>query len=96
MTISRDEVLYVAHLARLDIKDDEMERLGGQIDDILNYVEKLKQADTKGVDPTSQSISIVNRLREDMIVQSIGAEKAVLNAPESNEGLFVVPKVINN
>lgn len=96
MTISKDEVLYVAHLARLDISSNEMDRLSGQIDDILSYVNKLKEADTEGVDPTAQSVELVNRLREDVVGETLGSEKAVENSHDKYDGMFVVPKVVKN
>lgn len=96
MTISKDEVLYVSHLARLEISGDEMDKLSGQIDDILSYVNKLNEADTTGVDPTAQSVELYNRLREDEVKESLGSKKAVENSKDSYEGMFVVPKVVKN
>lgn len=96
MAISKDEVLYVAHLSRLEIQPEEMDKLSSQIDDILNYVNKLKEADTDNVDPTAQILSLVNRLREDEVKESLGSETAVENSPDSYDGMFVVPKVVKN
>ncbi|MDY0362822.1 MAG: Asp-tRNA(Asn)/Glu-tRNA(Gln) amidotransferase subunit GatC [Desulforegulaceae bacterium] len=96
MTISRDEVLYVAHLARLEIPPEEMEGLSSQIDDILSYVATLKEADTKNVDPTAQSISLVNRFREDIVGETLGSDKAVSNCQDNYDGMFVVPKVVKS
>jgi len=96
MTISRDEVLYVAHLARLEIPPEEMEGLASQIDDILSYVATLKEADTKNVDPTAQSLSLVNRFREDVVGETLGSDKAVENCHDNYDGMFVVPKVVKS
>ena len=96
MTISKDEVLYVAHLSRLDIPLEGMDKLAREIDDILSYVATLKEADTEGVDPTAQSVTFVNRLREDEPEETLGSEKAVENCHDKYEGTFVVPKVVKN
>jgi aspartyl-tRNA(Asn)/glutamyl-tRNA(Gln) amidotransferase subunit C len=96
MTISRDEVLYVSHLARLEIPSEEMESLASQIDDILSYVATLKEADTTNVDPTAQSLSLVNRFREDVEGETLGSDKAVENCHDNYDGMFVVPKVVKN
>ncbi|PIE74680.1 MAG: Asp-tRNA(Asn)/Glu-tRNA(Gln) amidotransferase GatCAB subunit C [Deltaproteobacteria bacterium] len=94
MVISKDEVLYVAHLARLDIQPEEMNRLSGQIDEILRYVDKLKEADTGNVAPTARPLPLVNRLREDEPGESLGSEAAVKNSCDNYDGMFVVPKVV--
>lgn len=94
MTISKDEVLYVAHLARLEIHEEEMDKLASQTDDILSYVAELKKADTENVDPTAQSLSLVNRLREDEPGETLGSENAVKNSADHYDGMFVVPKVV--
>ncbi|MDY0133008.1 MAG: Asp-tRNA(Asn)/Glu-tRNA(Gln) amidotransferase subunit GatC [Desulforegulaceae bacterium] len=94
MAISQDEVLYVAHLARLEILPEEMEGLASQIDDILSYFEILKKADTKDIEPTIQPLSLVNRFREDIVGETLGSEKAVKNCSEHYDEMFVVPKII--
>ena len=94
MKITKEEVLYVANLARLDVDDKDVERLAGQIGEILAYVDTLEEVDTEGVLPTTHATPLLNALREDAVHEHPGAEKAVANAPESEEGMFVVPKVV--
>ena len=94
MTITKAEVLYVVHLARLDIDDGDVERFAGQIDTILDYVDKLKQVDTTGVAATSHATTLTNAFREDAVHDHLGTEDALANAPEKEDGAFVVPKVI--
>jgi aspartyl-tRNA(Asn)/glutamyl-tRNA(Gln) amidotransferase subunit C len=92
--ITKEEVLYVARLARLDLEADAIDKFAGQIDEILGYIEKLNQVDTEGVKPTSHAISLTNAFRDDVERQHLARERALANAPEEDEGCFVVPRVI--
>ena len=92
--ITRDEVERVAFLARLSLSDEEAQRLAGELDTILEYVETLNELDTDGVEPTSHPIALATPLREDRAVPGIDPELAVANAPERSNTAFVVPKVI--
>ena len=94
MKITKDEVLYVADLARLDLDDDSIDLFAGQIGDILEYVAKLNNVDTEGLRPTSHAISLTNAFREDEPKQALDREQALANAPEKEDGNFVVPKII--
>ena len=94
MKITKDEVLYVADLARLDLDEASIEKFAGQIGKILEYVEKLNEVATEGVRPTSHAISLTNVFREDVLKDHLEREKALANAPQEEEGCFVVPKVV--
>lgn len=94
MKITKEEVLHVAHLARLDIAEADVDRFAGQIDTILDYVDTLKKVDTAGVVATSHAISQTNAFREDEVQGQLAPEQALANAPEKDNGAFVVPKVI--
>ena len=94
MKITKDEVLYVADLARLNLDDAAIDKFAGQIGEILNYVDKLNEVDTDGVKPTSHAISLTNAFREDEPREHLEREKALANAPEKEDGNFVVPKVV--
>ena len=94
MKITKEEVLHVAHLARLDIVEADVDRFAGQIDTILDYVDTLKKVDTTGVVATSHAISQTNAFREDEVQGHLAPEQALANAPEKDNGAFVVPKVI--
>lgn len=94
MKISREEVEYVAHLARLALGPEEAEEFTGQLDDILQYFEKLNELDTSGVEPMQHAINIVNAFRDDDVKESYDAETALKNAPDSHEDFFKVPKII--
>lgn len=94
MKISKKEVLHVAHLARLDIDEADVDRFADQIGTILDYVDSLKQVDTTGVAATSHAITLTNAFREDEEHDPLDPEASLANAPEKDDGTFVVPKVI--
>lgn len=93
--ISRQEVIHVAHLARLLFDEAETETFTVQLNDILCYVDKLSEVDTAGVAPVTHAIARKNAFREDDVVASLPGEASLANAPEARGGCFVVPKVID-
>jgi len=94
MKITKDEVLYVADLARLNLDEAAIEKFAGQIGKILDYVDKLNEVDTRGVKPTSHAISLTNAFRSDEPKAHLDRKKALANAPEKEDGSFIVPKVV--
>ena len=94
MKITKDQVLYVADLARLDLDDASIDQFAGQIGTILDYVDKLNEVDTDGIRPTSHAISLTNVFREDQHNEHLEREQALANAPEKEDGNFIVPKVV--
>ena len=96
MALTRDEVRKVALLARLELKDSELDRQAGHINELLDQFEKLKQVDVNGIEPTSHSIPLLNVLREDLAKRSLARDEAIANAPESRDGCFVVPRIIDS
>ncbi len=94
MKITAEEVRKIAHLARLAVTDEEARELAGEMDAILNYVDKLSELDTEGIAPTAHALEMVNAFREDEAVPGFGAEKAVSGAPEREGDLYLVPRVI--
>ena len=94
MKISKDEVLYVADLARLNLDPAAIDKFAGQIGDILDYVDKLNEVNTEGVKPTSHAITLTNAFREDEQQEHLEREQALANAPQKEDGNFVVPKII--
>ena len=94
MKISKEEVLYVANLARLEISAVEIEKLTGQIGEILAYVDQLNQVDTTGVSGTSHAVPLTNAFRKDVVQPHLAREDVLANAPQQEDGGFVVPKVI--
>jgi len=94
MKITKEEVLYVAELARLNLDDASIDTFAGQIGDVLEYVDKLNEVDTEGLRPTSHAISLTNAFREDEERPPLDREQVLANAPEKEDGNFVVPKVV--
>ncbi|HEA47149.1 MAG TPA: Asp-tRNA(Asn)/Glu-tRNA(Gln) amidotransferase subunit GatC [bacterium] len=92
--ITKKDVEYVAKLARLKLSEKEKEKFTKQLDQILKYVDKLNELDTKKVKPTSHVLPLKNVFREDKIKKSLEVEKTLENAPEKARGFFKVPKVI--
>jgi aspartyl-tRNA(Asn)/glutamyl-tRNA(Gln) amidotransferase subunit C len=92
--ITTKDVGYVAKLARLRVSEKESEKFTRQLDQILKYVDKLNELDTKEVKPTSHVLSLKNVFREDKVARSLTVEKVLENAPEKLKGFFSVPKVI--
>ena len=94
MSISEKDVTYVANLARLTLDETSIRKFSDQIGKILNHVDTLRQVDTTDVPPTSHAIFLNNAFREDDIKPHPGSANALANAPEKEEGQFVVPKII--
>ena len=88
------DVKYVAHLARLALTPEEERRIGEQLGAILGYIEKLKEVDVTGVEPTAHAFPLVNVVRPDEVRPSLSNEEAMRNAPAQANGLFVVPKIV--
>ena len=93
MTISREDVEYVAALARLELTEPEIQEYTGQLNSILDYAAMLEQLDTDDVVPTAHSVPLHNVVREDQVRDSINREKALKNAPDGEEGFFRVPRI---
>ncbi len=94
MQITKEEVEKVAKLARLELTEVEKAAFTKQLSQILTHVETLKRYDTAGVEPTATVLGRVNVFRTDEVRPSLPVERAMANAPESVEGFFVVPKII--
>ncbi len=94
MKITKQEVEHVAKLARLELTEQDKDKLIEQMSNILTYVEKLNELDTTGVEPTSHVLDITNVLRQDVTVGSLSQEQALGNAPDKAAGHYRVPKII--
>ncbi|MBN2831396.1 MAG: Asp-tRNA(Asn)/Glu-tRNA(Gln) amidotransferase subunit GatC [Candidatus Omnitrophica bacterium] len=92
--IDKKTVEYVANLARIELKEKELDKLSGQLGDILGFIDKLKEVNVDSVPPTSHAISIGNVLRDDSLKESLPVNKALSNSPLKNGSSFIVPKVI--
>ncbi len=94
MPLDLAQVRRVADLARIDVTDAEAERVLAQLNDIFQMIERMQAVDTEGVEPMAHPLGGAQRLRDDAV--AVGDERAVnlANAPEQQEGLFLVPRVI--
>jgi aspartyl-tRNA(Asn)/glutamyl-tRNA(Gln) amidotransferase subunit C len=92
--IDQTEVRKVAKLSRLDLSEKEIEEFTGQLSAILDYVAKMNELDTAGVEPLAHCLAISNIFREDAVKESLGTEKTLANAPERDGVFFKVPKIL--
>lgn len=92
--ITKNDVDYVAALARLEFSEEEKSKLTNQLDSILEYIDKLNELDTTGIKPTSHAISMTNVFREDEVMPSLDREKILQNAPDADKGCFKVPNIL--
>jgi aspartyl-tRNA(Asn)/glutamyl-tRNA(Gln) amidotransferase subunit C len=93
-TLSRSDVEHVAHLARLGLTDDELARLEGQLNHILDQYAILTTVPTDHIAPTAQTIELENILRDDVVVPSLPVEAVLSNAPARDGDFLVVPAIL--
>jgi len=93
-TLSRDDVAHVAHLARLGLTEEELTRLEGQLNHILDQYAVLAELDTERIAPTAQTIELENILRADVVTPSLPVDEALAGAPERVGDHVVVPGII--
>jgi aspartyl-tRNA(Asn)/glutamyl-tRNA(Gln) amidotransferase subunit C len=91
VAIDREQLLHVAHLARLELRDDELERLGVQLNDIIEAVSKVSELDLSDVPATSHPLDVVNVWGADEPRPSLPVDEALANAPERDDAYFKVP-----
>ena len=96
MKITKEEVIHVAQLARLDVDEALIDKFAKQIGMILEYIDTLNQVDTEGVASTSHALALTNAFREDDERGVFDKDAALANAPEKEDGSFVVPKVVGS
>ncbi len=89
--LDRAQVLHVARLARLELSDQEVERMASELSKVLDHIEKIRELDLEGVPPTSHVVDIVNALRPDEPVPCLPVDVVLAAAPEPVEGGFGVP-----
>ena len=94
MSISREDVKYVAALARMDVPEDKLEGFTRHLGDIVQYVEQLQKLDVENVKPTSHAVPVGNVLRPDVIKPSLSNQEVLAIAVEAKDGFFKVPLVI--
>ncbi|HHI77046.1 MAG TPA: Asp-tRNA(Asn)/Glu-tRNA(Gln) amidotransferase subunit GatC [Gammaproteobacteria bacterium] len=94
MSLSPEQVQKIAHLARLAVAPEGLESLGRDLSRILELVEQMQAADTAGIAPMAHPLEMPQRLRPDVVTEENRRELYMRNAPAAENGLFLVPKVI--
>ncbi|HWI21284.1 MAG TPA: Asp-tRNA(Asn)/Glu-tRNA(Gln) amidotransferase subunit GatC [Baekduia sp.] len=89
--IDRDQVLHVARLARLELEDDEVERIAGELSKVLEHVDAISALDLDGVEPTSHVVDIDTALRPDEVTPSLPRDLVLAQAPAVQDDGFLVP-----
>ena len=96
MEFTREQIDYVAHLARIALTDEEREQFGAQLASVLAYMDKLNELDTTDVEPLAHCLPIHNVFREDVVKESLTNDEALANAPQRDGEFFAVPKVLDD
>ena len=94
MSLSREEVLHIAELARVGLSEEDVARFQEQLSDVLDHFETLKALDTEGVEPTSYPLPLESVMRADEVRPSLSREEVLANAPQSEDGAFRVRAVL--
>lgn len=94
MKITRELLDKIAHLARLEFDEKDAEKMMKDMTDIVDWVEKLKEVDTEGVEPLTTMSHEINALRDDEVKEHMSHESALKNAPKKDDEYFRVPKVL--
>ena len=92
--VTREDVAYVARLSRIELDQHDLDAFVPQMQEILAYIEKLNEIDTAAIDPTPHVLPLRNVTAEDSSVPSVAREDALQSAPETSDGFFHVPPII--
>ncbi|SVC02408.1 uncharacterized protein METZ01_LOCUS255262 [marine metagenome] len=95
MALSKETIVHVAKLARLELSEKEMDEMSIQLSEILAWIEQLGEVDVDGLEPMTSVVQMDLKVREDVVTESDQDEAIVSNAPERSDTYFVVPKVID-
>jgi len=94
MSIDKDTARRAAHLARIEVAEDELENLAGELSGILDFMEQLNEVDVEGVEPMTSVTPMRLKRRVDVVNDGDQQAKILSNAPDAREGFFAVPKVV--
>ncbi len=94
--IDQEQAKKVAKLSRLELTDAEVQEFTGQLSAILDYVEKMNELNTEGIEPLAHCLPVSNVFREDRVKESLGTEKTLANAPQRDGDFFKVPKILDD
>jgi aspartyl-tRNA(Asn)/glutamyl-tRNA(Gln) amidotransferase subunit C len=94
MSLSIDQVRWVAHLARLELAEDEINSLTRDLTAIVDYMNQLQSVNTDGVEPLAHAVALTNVFREDAPAPSLSVDQALANAPQRKDDYYAVPAVL--
>ena len=96
MAITKEDVKHIAELSRLELSEDDLEKFQGELSSILEYIEQLQEVKTESVEPTYQTIDLVNVFRSDEVEKKreLSQEEALANAPDKEDGYIKVKPVL--
>lgn len=94
MSVDRETVRRVAHLARIAVSDEEAEALKGDLNQILGFVEQLGEVDVEGVAPMTSTVEASIKMRDDVVTDGERADDVLANAPQRRDSFYAVPKVV--
>jgi aspartyl-tRNA(Asn)/glutamyl-tRNA(Gln) amidotransferase subunit C len=95
MSIDKETARRVAHLARIEVADDQLEHLAGELNGILGFMEQLNEVDVEGVEPMTSVTPMRLKRRTDVVTDGDQQAAVLKNAPDAREGFFAVPKVVD-
>ncbi|MBX3488158.1 MAG: Asp-tRNA(Asn)/Glu-tRNA(Gln) amidotransferase subunit GatC [Parvibaculum sp.] len=94
MSVDQKTVRHIARLARIAVRDDELEALEKELNGILDWVEQLGEVDVTGVEPMTSAVEVAMKMRDDVAVTENLQKEVTRNAPGAEDGFYVVPKVV--
>ena len=94
MALDRATVTHITKLARIRVADDELDRLAAELSNIIGWVEQLSEVNVEGVEPMTSVVDMALPTRQDLVTDGGYAERVTAHAPQSQDGFFLVPKVI--
>ena len=94
MSITKEEIIKIAHLAHINVSQEEIKQVEKKLVGILGLIEKMQDVDTDSIEPMSHALNINQRLREDKVTEEDIRDKSLSLAPHSEKSLFIVPQVI--
>jgi len=94
MAISEEQVRHVALLARLELTEEQIKSVGEDLNSILDHIDSIQQLDLEGVEPTAHPLDVYNVTRADEVRPGLSHEDAMKNAPEAQDGAFVIPRIV--
>jgi aspartyl-tRNA(Asn)/glutamyl-tRNA(Gln) amidotransferase subunit C len=94
MSIDKETARRVAHLARIEVADDDLDRVAAELSGILGFMEQLREVDVEGVEPMTSVTPMALPLRADAVTEGDQRDRILANAPDARAGFFTVPKVV--